>query len=337
MSALGETAQKLVADHKGLLATDATEESTNKRMEAVGIKPTAELRKQLRELLLTTDGFEKYVGGVILNDEIICQKTSNNKSFPELLTEKNVLVGIKVDKKCHPLANFPGEKIAEGLDGLRDRLVEYKEMDVSFAKFRTVIVISESIPTQICLDSNAEVLGRYAALCQEAGIVPVVEPEVLMDGNHSLQRCEEVTRATLMSTFKHLEDHKVNLSGMILKPNMVLPGKDSIEIVTIEEMVQSTLDVLKRTVPSEVSGITFLSGGQGAEEATKRLNEMNKTGGLPWPLSFSFERALEGPAMEVWQGKAENKGKAQVVFLHRCKMNYLARKGEYTAEAEKEI
>ncbi len=234
------------------------------------------------------------------------------------------------------MANFPGEKIAEGLDGLRDRLKEYKEMGANFAKFRTVITIGQGIPTQTCIDSNSEVLARYAALCQEIDIVPIVEPEVVMDGDHSFQRCEEVTRATLTSVFKYLDDHKVHLSGIILKPNMVLPGSESADSPSLAEISEATLQTLKRTVPSEVTGIVFLSGGQKAEDATLRLNEMNKVNDLSWKLSFSFERALEGPAMEVWKGKEENIENARKEFYKRAKLNSSASQGKYNIQMESE-
>ena len=331
---LRKIAKQLVAPGKGILATDATEGTVDKRMRAAGIEPTAELRRKFREILLTTPGMSEFISGVILNDEIIRQKTGGDKSFQEIINSQGIKVGIKVDKKTHDMANFPGEKIAEGLDGLRDRLKEYQAMGVSFAKFRTVITIGNGNPTQTCIDSNSEVLARYAALCQETNIVPVVEPEVIMDGDHSLQRCEEVTRATLVSTFKFLEDHKVYLPGIILKPNMVLPGNKSNEIPSLEDIVKATLQTLKRTVPGEVPGIVFLSGGQDARDATLRLNEMNKVKDLPWPLSFSFERALEGPSLEIWAGDDSNWEKVQKEFYKRARLNSLARKGEYEKEME---
>lgn len=333
---LNKIAKELVSPGKGILATDATEESMDKRMRAVGIEPTPELRRRFRELLLTTEGVSEFISGVILNDEIIRQKTSSDKTFQEILIDKGIKVGIKVDKKTHDMANFPGEKIAEGLDGLRGRLKEYQGMGAEFAKFRTVITIGNGIPTQTCIDSNSEVLARYASLCQEANIVPVIEPEVVMDGDHSLQRCEEFTRATLVSTFKFLEDHKVYLPGIILKANMVLPGNKSNDKPSLEDVAEVTLQTLKRIVPREVFCIVFLSGGQDARDATLRLNEMNKVKDLPWPLSFSFERALEGPSLDIWAGDDFNWEKAQNEFYKRAKFNSLAIKGEYSKEMEDE-
>jgi fructose-bisphosphate aldolase, class I len=331
---LRKITQELVAPGKGILATDATEETMDKRMRAVGIESTPELRKKFREVLLTTSGVSEFISGVILNDEIIRQRTSDGKTFQEVLGGQGIKVGIKVDKKTHDMANFPGEKIAEGLDGLRDRLREYQAMGAEFAKFRTVIIIGTGIPTQTCIDSNSEILARYASLCQETNIVPVVEPEVVMDGDHSLQRCEEVTRATLTSTFRFLEDHKVYLPGVILKPNMVLPGNKCVDKPSLEETAEVSLQTLKRTVPADVAGIVFLSGGQDACDATLRLNEMNKVKDLPWPLSFSFERALEGPALEIWAGNDSNWEKAQKEFYKRARLNSLARNGEYAKEME---
>ncbi len=333
---LQEVAEALVVTGKGIFAADATEGTMDKRLQGVGIIPSQEIRRFFREMLLKTDGVGEYISGVILNDEIIRQKVSDGSTFNDLVSKQGIKVGIKVDKKTHDMANFPGEKIAEGLDGLRDRLKEYKEMGASFAKFRTVITIGQNIPTQTCIDSNSEVLARYAALSQESNIVPIVEPEVVMDGNHSLQRCEDVTRAVLSSTFKYLSDHKVYLKGIILKPNMVLPGSESNESPSVEEVADVTLLVLNRTVPSDVAGVVFLSGGQKAEDATIRLNEMSKVTNLPWKLSFSFERALEGPAMEVWKGKEENITLAQKAFYKRTKLNSLACQGKYLKEMENE-
>jgi fructose-bisphosphate aldolase, class I len=328
--------EKLVAPGKGIFAADATESTMDKRLQKAGIEPSPEIRRFFREMLLKTEGIGDFISGVILNDEIIRQKVSDGGTFQELITGQGIYVGIKVDKKTHDMANFPGEKIAEGLDGLRDRLKEYKEMGASFAKFRTVITIGQGIPSQTCIDSNSEVLARYAALCQENDIVPIVEPEVVMDGDHSFQRCEDVTRATLSSTFKYLDDHKVHLRGIILKPNMVLPGVESNDNPSLGEIAEVTLQVLKRTVPPDVTGVVFLSGGQKAEDATLRLSEMNKIKDIPWKLSFSFERALEGPAMDVWKGKEENIQSARKEFYKRAKLNSLASQGGYAKEMENE-
>lgn len=331
---LNAVAKALVAPGKGILASDATEGTMDKRMTAFGITATPELRREFREILLKTSGVGEYISGVILNDEIMRQKTSDGLSFVELVKNQGMIPGIKVDKKTHDMANFPGEKIAEGLDGLRDRISEYKQMGAEFAKFRSVITIGNGIPTQVCINSNSEVQARYAALCQEQDIVPIVEPEVVMDGSHTMQRCEEVTRAVLLSAFTALKDHKVDLSGILLKPNMILPGEKSDEKPEKVDVAKISLDVLKRAVPDEVAGVVFLSGGQDAIDATVRLNEMNKMESAAWPLAFSFERGLENDAMKVWLGKGENIEAAQKAFYHRAKMNSLARLGKYSPEME---
>lgn len=333
-TALKDTVSDIFKNNRGILATDATSDTMDKRMSSVGIAPTDELRVKFREVLLTTPGISEFIGGVILNDEIIRAKTGNGKAFSELLSEAGIRIGIKVDKKTHDLTNFPGEKIAEGLDGLRDRLKEYKGMNATFAKFRSVIIIGDNTPTQTCIESNAEVLARYAALCQEQTIVPIVEPEVVMEGSHNMERDMEVTTAVLQSTFYYLNRHKVFLPGIILKPNMVLPGKDSGAEVSDSEAAMTTIEVLKRTVPVEVPAIAFLSGGQSPEAATARINEMSKIGNQPWQLSFSFERALEGPALEVWKGLEANTETAQKVFFKRAKLNSTARLGQYSKDLE---
>jgi fructose-bisphosphate aldolase class I len=331
---LNETTERLVSPGKGILATDATEGTMDKRMKAVGIDPTPELRRKFREILLKTPNISQYICGVILNDEIIRQKTSDDLGFVALLDNQGIVPGIKVDKKTHNLANFPGEKIAEGLDGLRDRFAEYKNMGAKFSKWRTVIVIGDGIPTDVCIESNSEVLARYAALAQEADIVPIVEPEVLMDGNHGIERSEEITKKVLKSVFKKLTDHKIYLKGMLLKPNVVHPGKGSPEAVDNEQVVQRTLKVLNETVPADVPGIFFLSGGDSAPEMTQHLDRMNEFSPHPWELSFSFERALEGPAMGIWKGQDGNIERAQQEFLKRAKLNSLARSGQYSSELE---
>ncbi len=340
---LKKTAQDLVAPGKGILATDATEGTMDKRMEAVGISPSPELRRKFREILLTTGGISDFISGVILNDEIIRQKTSNGVGFADLVRERGVIPGIKVDKKAYDMANFPGEKIAEGLDGLRDRFAEYKGIGARFAKWRAVITIGEAvpagrqgIPTDICIESNAEALARYAALAQEADIVPIVEPEVLMDGNHNIEKSEEVTKRVLKTVFKKLMDHKVYLPGILLKSNVVHPGKESNETTDNEVIAEKTLKVMHETVPDDVPGILFLSGGDSVSEMTQHLDLMNKKGPHPWELSFSFERALEGPALEVWKADDSNWGAAQKEFFKRAKLNSLARFGKYTKDLEKE-
>jgi len=333
---LKETVSAIFSSNRGILATDATAETMDKRMTASETAPTAELRIKFREVLLTTPGISEFIGGVILNDEIIRAKTSGGEPFWELVDKAGMKVGIKLDKKTHDMANFPGEKIAEGLDGLRDRLKEYKAMKASFAKFRTVYLINETTPSQANIESNSEVLARYAALCQEAEIVPIVEPEVLMDGSHAMERCMEVTTAVLRNTFFYLNKHKVSLAGMILKPNMVLPGKDNQSSVSDSEVAITTLEVLKRAVPAEVGAVAFLSGGQKANTATARINEMVKVGNVPWQISFSFERALEGPALDIWKGLDANVDAAQKEFFKRAKLNSLARTGQYSGGMESE-
>jgi fructose-bisphosphate aldolase class I len=331
---LNDAAKLLVSDTKGILATDATDSTMDKRMTEAGITPTPQLRAKFREILLNTPGYEQYISGVILNDEIIRQSTSSGVTFANLLLQKNILVGIKVDKKTHNLANYPGEKIVEGLDGLRERLVEYKSLGAKFSKWRAVIIIGEKIPTRECIDTNAHATARYAALSQEAGIVPIVEPEVEMKGSHDIERCAQVTAATLRALFYHLNEQKVDLTAMILKINMVLPGSEYITKSTTAEVAQKTLEVMQKSVPPQVPGIVFLSGGQDAVEATGRLNEIVKLANAPWKLSFSFERALEGPALTVWKGLDENITLVQNAFYHRAKMNSLARQGKYSPDLE---
>ncbi len=330
------TAKSLVAPGKGILATDATEGTMDKRMKSVGIEPTPELRRKFRELLLTTGGVSEFISGVILNDEIIRQKTGNGVPFADLVAQNGMIPGIKVDKGAKDMANFPGEKITEGLDGLRERLLEYKEMGARFAKWRSVITIGEGIPTEVCIESNAETLARYAALAQEADIVPIVEPEVLMEGTHGIEKCSLVTKKALNEVFKRLVDHKVLLSGMLLKPNLVHPGRESGEDVNNEEVVEKTLKVLHEVVPDEVPGIVFLSGGDDAPEMTGHVDLMNEKGPHPWELAFSFERALEGPALEIWKGNDANWEAAQKEFYKRARLNSLARSGSYASEMEKE-
>jgi len=331
---LTKISQELVSPGKGILATDATEATMDKRMEAVGIQPLPELRRKFRELLLTTGGISEFISGVILNDEIIRQKTSQGIDFAKLVVDQGMLCGIKVDKKAYDMANFPGEKIAEGLDGLRERFAEYSKMGAKFAKWRAVITIGEGLPTDVCIESNAESLARYAALAQEADIVPVVEPEVLMDGNHGIDKSEEVTKRVLKIVFKKLLDHRIFLEGMVLKPNIVHPGKESNETVDNETVAEKTLKVLHETVPEEVPGIFFLSGGNAAHEMTGHLDRMNEKGPHPWELSFSFERALEGPALEIWKADDANWEAAQKEFYKRASLNSLARTGKYEKEME---
>ncbi len=307
---------------------DASNPTMTKRMEAVGITSTPGSRRDFRELLITTPGLSEYISGAILYDETLRQK-AQGKLFTQVLEEKGIIPGIKVDKGVKDMAGFPGEKIAEGVDGLRERLAEYKEMGAKFTKFRTVITIGSDIPTRVCLEDNAFIQAYQAVLAQEAGLIPIIEPEVLMEGDHNIERCEEVTRTNLKMIFVKLTDHKVDLTKIILKTNMVLPGDKSGQQHSNEEIAELTLRVLKECVPAEVPGIVFLSGGDSATDITQHLNAIAKMEkNLPWRITFSFERALEGPAMEIWAGKSENKMKAQAVLLERARAASLASNGQ---------
>ncbi len=324
-----ETINKLLTPAKGILAMDASNPTMTKRMEALGITSTPDSRRDFRELLVTTPGLGNYISGAILYDETIHQKLSDNRTFVEALNSAGIIPGIKTDGGAKDMAGFPGEKIAQGLDNLRERLDEYKKMGAKFTKFRTVTSIGEGIPTRICMEDNAFIQAYQASLAQEAGLAPIIEPEVLMAGNHSLARCEEVTRTNLKMIFVKLSDHKIDLTKMILKTNMILPGEDSGQKHLDEEIAEATIRVLKECVPSEVPGVVFLSGGDSAVDITKHLDAIaEKEGKLPWEISFSFERALEGPAMEVWAGKKENVKKAQDALLERAKANAKASDGK---------
>jgi fructose-bisphosphate aldolase class I len=331
-----DTAKKLFTDDKGLLAMDESNPTCNKRFAKLGIPQTVEARRAYRELIITTPDLGESISGVILYDETIRQHKKDGTPFLKILTDAGIIPGIKVDTGAKDLAAHPGEKITEGLDGLRDRLKEYFQMGARFAKWRAVIAISEGIPTRSCIEANAHALARYAALCQEAGMVPVVEPEVLMDGDHTLEVCRKVTEEVLRNVFIQLNCQRVLLEGMILKPNMVLPGLNCITPASVDEVADITMKSLWRTVPAAVPGIAFLSGGQSAELASARLNTMNhrfKTQ-LPWALAFSFARAIQQPALEIWQGKEANVKAAQQALLHRARCNQAARRGEYTPAME---
>jgi fructose-bisphosphate aldolase class I len=337
---LESTASALVAHGKGILAADESSGTIKKRFNAVGIESTEETRRAYREMLFTTQGIGEFLGGVILFDETLRQKASDGRPFGEVLTSLGVLPGIKVDGGAKDMALFPGEKITEGLDGLRERLAEYTQLGARFAKWRAVITIEgDDIPTLQCLDSNAEALARYAALCQEAGVVPIVEPEVLMDGNHTLERCDEVTHETLHSVFDALHRHRVHLKGMLLKPNMVVPGKESPEQASVDQVATTTVECLLRSVPAAVPGIVFLSGGQTGQQATAHLNAMNRMykGRLPWVLSFSYARALQDQAMKTWGGKPENVPAAQQAFYNRLRLAGVAATGEYSEDMEGQL
>jgi fructose-bisphosphate aldolase, class I len=334
---LGETAQTLVGANKGLLAMDESTGTCNKRFAEAGIPQTVEFRRAYREMIVTTPGLGDCIGGAILYDETIRQQTRDGTPFADALVEAGIIPGIKVDAGAVDLAGHPGEKVTEGLDGLRERLAEYFRMGARFAKWRAVIRIDEGIPSRGCIDVNANGLARYAALCQEAGLVPVVEPEVLMDGDHTLQKCQEVTDEVLRATFSELVAQRVVLEGMILKPNMVLPGLECKTQESVDEVADATVGCLLRAVPAAVPVVAFLSGGQSAELASARLNAMNVRfqGRLPWALAFSYARAVQQPAMEIWKGDDKNVADAQKALYHRARCNWAARRGEYSAEMEK--
>jgi fructose-bisphosphate aldolase class I len=334
---LVDTAKALVADDKGLLAMDESNPTCNKRFAKLGIPQTVETRRAYRELIVTTPGLGECISGAILYDETIRQQKKDGTPFLKLLIDAGIIPGIKVDTGAKDLAAHPGEKITEGLDGLRDRLKEYFQMGARFAKWRAVIAIGDGIPSRGGLEANAHALARYAALCQEAGLVPVVEPEVLMDGDHTLEHCRVVTEEVLRTVFIQLNSQRVLLEGMILKPNMVLPGLTCSTQASADEVANITVKTLWRTVPAAVPGIAFLSGGQSAELASARLNAMNHRfkAQRPWALSFSFARAIQQPALEIWQGKEANVKAAQQALLHRARCNRVARRGEYTSAMER--
>ena len=334
---LEETAQALFARDKGLLAMDESNPTCNKRFEKLGIPQTVEARRAYRELIVTTQGLGACIGGAILCDETIRQQKNDGTSFVKVLTEAGIIPGIKVDTGAKDLAAHSGEKVTEGLDGLRDRLAEYFQMGARFAKWRAVIAIGDGLPSWGCIEANAHALARYAALCQEAGLVPVVEPEVIMDGGHTLERCCEVTDEVLRTVFNELFAQRVMLEGMILKPNMVLPGTACTSPSTLDEVADATVNCFLRAVPAAVPAIAFLSGGQPAELASARLNAMNVRfkPRLPWVLAFSFARAIQQPALEIWKGHEANVLTAQRALVHRARCNQAARRGEYSAEMEK--
>jgi fructose-bisphosphate aldolase class I len=330
------TAKTLVADGKGLLAMDESSPTCDRRFAALNIPQTEEARRAYRELIVTTPGLGEYISGAILYDETIRQKTSNGAPFLKVLLDAGVIPGIKVDLGAKPLAGHPGEKVTEGLDGLRSRLQDYASMGARFAKWRAVITLGDCFPTRGCIAANTHALARYAALCQEAGLVPVVEPEVLMDGEHSLTTCRDATEEVLHSVFKQLRNQGVLLEGMLLKPNMVLPGLDCTKQETVEKVADATVECLLRVVPAAVPGVAFLSGGQSGELASARLNAMNVRfrSRLPWAAAFSFGRAIQRPAIEIWRGEKINVIAAQKALLHRAKCNWAARRGEYTPAME---
>ncbi len=333
-SELAATAHALVAKHRGILAADESTGTIAKRFGGIKLESTEENRRSYREMLFTTPGVSEFVSGVILYDETLRQKTKDGQPFPGYLSQHGMIPGIKVDTGAKPLAGFPGETITEGLDGLRERLAEYHKLGARFAKWRAVIDIGAGIPTTYAIDANAQALARYAALCQEAGIVPIVEPEVLMDGDHTLARCEEVTNGVLQTVFSHLFAARIFLEGMVLKPNMVVAGKKCAQKAAAEQVAEATVRTLKRHVPSAVPGIAFLSGGQSPTEATVHLNLMNAAGPLPWALTFSYGRALQDHALRAWGGNPTAFAMGQKALFNRAKLNGLAAGGAYKASME---
>jgi fructose-bisphosphate aldolase class I len=332
---MSETAKAMVAPGKGLLAADESAGTCKKRFDSVKVECTEENRRAYRELLFTTPGLAEYVSGVILFDETLRQKTKDGEGFGDYLRKNGIIPGIKVDGGAHDMALHGSEKVTEGLDGLRKRLDEYFKLGARFAKWRAVITIGENMPSTACIEANAHALTRYSALCQEASIVPIVEPEVLLDGNHSVERCEEVTQETLATLFNDLTRHGVSLEHVILKASMVVSGKENARQASVQEVAERTLKVLLRTVPSALPGVVFLSGGQTDENATAHLDAMNRMGTGPWPLTFSYSRALQAVALNTWRGSAANVKAAQEAFHHRAHMNSLAAKGQWKKDLEK--
>jgi len=334
---LAAVAQAMAGPGKGILAADESTGTIEKRFAGIKVENTEENRRAYRDMLFTAKGLSQSISGVILYDETLRQKSANGTPFVELLSKNGILPGIKVDTGAKDLALCPGEKITEGLDGLAKRCAEYVKLGAKFAKWRAVITIGKDMPSSTCIAANAHALARYAAICQAAGLVPIVEPEVLMDGDHTIERCEEVTEWTLNAVYQALYLNRVTLEHSVLKPSMVISGKDCARQAGIDEVAERTVRILKRTVPAAVAGIVFLSGGQSDEVATAHLNAMNKmfAGNLPWPLSFSYGRALQQPSLKAWKGSAANVAAAQAALLHRSRMNSLARSGRYTPDQEK--
>ncbi len=331
---LASIALAMVAPGKGILAADESSPTIKKRFDSIGAESTEDTRRTYREMLFTTADMADYISGVILFDETIRQSCSDGTPFAKYLADLGVVPGIKVDKGAKPLAGFPGETVTEGLDGLRERLEEYYSFGARFSKWRAVITIGDAIPSDFCLFANAHALARYAALCQEAKIVPIVEPEVLMDGGHTLERCEAVTGAALTVLFEQLEAHRVDLTGIVLKPNMVISGTECRDRAGVQEVAEATVRCLMAHVPESVPGIAFLSGGQSAEEATAHLNAMNVLGDHPWQLTFSYGRALQAPALSAWKGDPANFAAGQAALFKRAKLNGLAHQGDYSPNLE---
>jgi fructose-bisphosphate aldolase, class I len=335
LATMQETARAIVAPGKGILAADESSGTIKKRFDSIGVESTEENRRNYREILFRAD-VSDCVGGVILFDETIRQQAADGTSLVDVLKQQGIIPGIKVDEGAKDLAGAPGEKVTEGLDGLRERLEEYREMGARFTKWRAVINIGDGIPSRYCLHANAHALARFAALSQEAGLVPIVEPEVMMEGDHPIERSYEATEATLQEVYAQLYEHRVELTGTLLKPNMVLSGYDSPSQASVDEVAEATIACLRATVPPAVPGIVFLSGGQSDEDATAHLNAMNQRGPHPWELSFSYGRALQAPALKAWKGDSANLPAARAAYVHRARMNRAARFGEYTSEMEKQ-
>jgi fructose-bisphosphate aldolase class I len=334
MSDLHDTAHELVAPAKGILAADESTGTIKKRFDLIGVESTEEQRRRYRQLLFTTPGVGDHISGVILFDETIRQSADDGRTFVDVLRASGVVPGIKVDTGAKPLARFPNETVTEGLDGLRERLAEYADLGARFAKWRSTIIIGDATPTDFAILANAHGMARYAALCQEAGIVPIVEPEILMDGDHDLAACASATSRTLDTLYEQLDAHRVDLPGSLLKVNMVVPGKGNAVQDDDVSIAKATIETLTAHVPAAVPGVVFLSGGMTDEQATNRLNEMNRIGGFPWELSFSYGRALQAPSLQAWKGEEANVEAAQAALAHRAKMNGLARSGDYAPEME---
>jgi fructose-bisphosphate aldolase class I len=336
LAELNKVAEAMVAPGKGILAADESSGTIKKRFDAIGVESTPDTRRDYRELLFrSTEAMSKHISGVILYDETIRQAARDGTPLVKLIATAGALPGIKVDKGTKPLPSCPGEVITEGLDGLGERLAEYRGLGAKFAKWRAVIDIGTGIPSYSCIHANAHALARYAALCQQEGIVPIVEPEVLMDGDHDIDRCETITEWVLKTVYEALYYARVRLEGTVLKPNMVIPGKKCPKRASVEEVAEKTARVLRACVPAAVPGIAFLSGGQSDEEATAHLDALNRIGGLPWRLTFSYGRALQAAPQKAWSGKSENAAAAQRAFIHRARMNGLAALGQWKADLEK--
>jgi fructose-bisphosphate aldolase class I len=338
LTELSRVAEAMVAPGRGILAADESTGTIKKRFDTLGVESTADTRRDYREMLFrSTEGMSKYISGVILYDETLRQNAKDGTPLVKLIEKAGALPGIKVDKGTKPLPNCPGEVVTEGLDGLRERLAEYRGLGAKFAKWRAVIDVGKDMPSYACINANAHALTRYAALCQDEGIVPIVEPEVLMDGDHDIDRCHKITEWTLKIVFEQLYYARVALEGMVLKPNMVVPGKKSPKQASVEEVAEKTVAVLKACVPAAVPGISFLSGGQSDEEATAHLDAINRLGPLPWRVTFSYGRALQAAPQKAWSGKSENVPTAQRAFSHRAMMNSLASRGEWKADLERKV